>query len=64
MTQGFTGFSLQIAWVYTECLILTTTMPTRAQEADEDEGDENIDQDLRKNRLAISLALGRRKKRK
>jgi len=39
-------------------------MPTRAQEADEDEGDENIDQDLRKNRLAISLALGRRKKRK
>ena len=39
-------------------------MPTRTQEADEDEGDENIDQDLRKNRLAISLALGQRKKRK
>ena len=37
-------------------------MPTRAQEADEDEGDENIDQELRKNRLAVSLGLGRRKK--
>jgi len=38
-------------------------MPARADEADEDESQGN-EQELRKNRLGISLALGRRKKRK
>jgi len=46
-------------------ITLILTMPTRAQEGDEDEAqsDENMNQ-LRKNQLSISLALGRRKKRK
>jgi hypothetical protein len=40
-----------------------TTMSTGGQESDEDRS-QNEDQHSRKNRLSISLALGRRKKRK
>ena len=41
-------------------ILILTTMPSRPLEADlgDDEGDENIDQELQKNQLSTSLALG------
>lgn len=48
------------------CHCLSTTMPTHAQSGDDEESLNMDDQsrDLRKNRLSVSLALGRRKKKK